>query len=72
MNYFGNLEIGITLVNDHMNEIRINIGGGRLIRPFLVIDNGNLIMDEIFSELEFKIDDMTFSDIQKNFHMLLK
>ncbi|AOE46477.1 RNA polymerase subunit RPO132 [Sheeppox virus] len=67
MNFFGNLEIGITLVNDHMNEIRINIGGGRLIRPFLVIDNGNLIMDEIFSELEFKIDDMTFSDIQKEF-----
>ncbi|QQG31603.1 RNA polymerase subunit RPO132 [Swinepox virus] len=65
MGYFRNLEIGITLVKDHMNEIRINIGSGRLIRPFLVIDNGELIMDTL--DLYSKIEDMTFSDIQKEF-----
>ncbi|ABI99109.1 RNA polymerase subunit RPO132 [Deerpox virus W-1170-84] len=67
MGYFDNLEIGITLVRDHMNEIRINIGGGRLVRPFLVIDDGNLIMDDIMDDLESKLEDMTFSDIQKEF-----
>ncbi|ABQ43746.1 RNA polymerase subunit rpo132 [Tanapox virus] len=65
--YFGNLEIGITLVQDHMNEIRINIGGGRLIRPFLVIDNGELVMDTVIKDLEEKIEDFTFSDILKEF-----
>nr|WGO62740.1 RNA polymerase subunit RPO132 [Wadden Sea poxvirus] len=66
MGFFGNLEIGITLVKDHMNEIRISIGGGRLIRPFLVIDDGKLMMDE-YINLKSKIDDMTFSDIQSEF-----
>ncbi|AST09537.1 RNA polymerase [NY_014 poxvirus] len=64
--FFGNLEVGITTVRDHMNEIRINIGAGRLIRPFLVIDNGELIMDSC-PDLENRLDDMTFSDIQKEF-----
>ncbi len=64
--FFDNLEIGITLVRDHMNEIRISIGGGRLIRPFLVIDEGRLVMDD-FPELESKLEDMTFSDVQKSY-----
>ncbi|WCZ65147.1 DNA-dependent RNA polymerase subunit rpo132 [Monkeypox virus] len=66
MGFFGNLEVGITLVRDHMNEIRINIGAGRLVRPFLVVDNGELMMD-VCPELESRLDDMTFSDIQKEF-----
>ncbi|QHG62674.1 RNA polymerase subunit RPO132 [Cetacean poxvirus 1] len=65
--YFNNLEIGITLIADHMNEIRISIGGGRIVRPFLVIDDGELIMDTVLNELESKINDITFSDIQKEF-----
>ncbi|APG58334.1 DNA-directed RNA polymerase 132 kDa polypeptide [BeAn 58058 virus] len=64
--YFNNLEIGITLVKDHMNEIKINIGSGRLIRPFLVIDNGELIIDK-YKDLEERLDDITFSDIQREF-----
>ncbi|ASK51322.1 RNA polymerase subunit (RPO132) [Eptesipox virus] len=66
MGLFGNLEIGITQVNDHMNEVRINFGGGRLVRPFLVIDEGELVMDQ-YPDLQSKLDDMTFSDIQKEY-----
>ncbi|CCD83296.1 DNA-dependent RNA polymerase subunit rpo132 [Squirrelpox virus] len=65
--FFGNLEVGITLVRDHMNEVRINIGGGRLIRPFLVVEDGELVMDVVNADLEASIDSMTFSDIQREF-----
>ncbi|AFU77883.1 m114R [Myxoma virus] len=64
--YFNSLEIGITHVADHMNEIRINISSGRLIRPFLVIESGELIMDTV-PELADKLDDMTFSDVQREY-----
>ncbi|AUL80295.1 hypothetical protein [Vaccinia virus] len=66
MGFFGNLEVGITLVRYHMNEIHINIGAGRLVRPFLVVDSGELTMD-VCPELESRLDDMTFSEIQKEF-----
>nr|AWM97830.1 RNA polymerase 132 subunit [Baiomys poxvirus] len=68
---FGNLEVGITLVGDRMNEIRINIGGGRIIRPFLVIDNGELMMDKA-TDLCSRMEEMTFSDIQKEYPHVLE
>ncbi|QHR82656.1 DNA-dependent RNA polymerase subunit RPO132 [Brazilian porcupinepox virus 1] len=69
--YFNNLEVGISLIRDHMNEIRINIGSGRLIRPFLVIDEGKLIMDT-FPDLDSKLEDMTFSDIQREYPHIIE
>ncbi|ARF02800.1 SWPV1-236 [Shearwaterpox virus] len=66
-NYFCNLEIGISNVKDHMNEIRINIGSGRLIRPFLVVYKGELVMDTVSEELDKRINTITFSDIQREY-----
>nr|QIM40827.1 RNA polymerase subunit RPO132 [Poxviridae sp.] len=71
-NYFNNLEISITLILDSLNEIRINFGRGRIIRPFLVVQDGILIMDAMNNELENKIDSMTFSDIQREFPDVLE
>ncbi|AWU47159.1 RNA polymerase [Sea otter poxvirus] len=72
LGYFNNREIGITLVRDNINEIRINIGSGRVVRPFLVVDDGILIMDAVRAELESKIELMTFSDIQSVFPHVLE
>ncbi|ATI21226.1 RNA polymerase [Eastern grey kangaroopox virus] len=72
MNYFNNLEIGISKVTDNMNEIRINIGSGRLIRPFLVVYEGTLVMDTVSEDLERKIAMMTFSDVQREYPHVLE
>lgn len=72
LNFFENMEVGITLVKDHMNEVRINIGSGRLVRPFLVVYNGVLVMDTVLEELEERLDSMTFSDIQREYPHVLE
>lgn len=72
LNLFGNMEIGITLVKDHMNEVRINIGSGRLVRPFLVVYDGVLVMDTVSAELDQRLDAMTFSDVQREYPHVLE
>ncbi|WOC35485.1 DNA-directed RNA polymerase 132 kDa polypeptide [Equine parapoxvirus] len=64
---FGNREIGVALVRDRLNEVRINFGAGRLIRPLLVVEGGVLVMDAELERLEREAGAMTFSDIQREF-----
>ncbi|AIZ77352.1 putative RNA polymerase subunit RPO132 [Parapoxvirus red deer/HL953] len=63
----GNREISVALVRDRINEVRINFGAGRLIRPLLVVENGVLLMDEEMARLEREAPGMTFSDVQREF-----
>ncbi|ABJ09038.1 RNA polymerase subunit RPO132 [Nile crocodilepox virus] len=67
LGYFGNLEFGVTLVRDRMNEVRINIGSGRLVRPLLVVEDGELVMHREAERLEPLLDELTFSDLQARF-----
>ncbi|WZD65195.1 RNA polymerase subunit Rpo132 [Pseudocowpox virus] len=67
LGFFGNREIGVALVRDRMNEVRINFGAGRLIRPLLVVENGVLVMDAEAERLERDIAAMTFSDVLREF-----
>nr|AAA82612.1 RNA polymerase subunit [Orf virus] len=64
--FFGNREIGVALVQ-RMNEVRINFGAGRLIRPLLVVENGVLVMDAEGQRLERDLAAMTFSDVLREF-----
>nr|WQH58081.1 MAG: MC129R [Molluscum contagiosum virus] len=72
LNFFENMELGITLVKDHMNEVRVNIGSGRLVRPFLVVHQGVLVMDTVGADLDARMETMTFSDIQREYPHVLE
>ncbi|ASC55546.1 RNA polymerase subunit RPO132-like protein [Seal parapoxvirus] len=67
LGFFGNREISVALVRDRMNEVRINFGAGRLIRPLLVVENGVLVMDAEIERLQRDISALTFSDILREF-----
>jgi len=71
---FGRNDIGI-VIDNYLNEIRINIDSGRLIQPILVVNNGilelsKLPLEEIEKFIQFK--DNNINDFMRKYPDVLE
>ncbi|WMX26532.1 DNA-directed RNA polymerase subunit beta [Salmon gill poxvirus] len=58
-------DFGVTYIQGYIRQIKFNIGAGRVVRPLLVIDNGELVMEKYRDEIDAF--DGTWSELLETF-----